>query len=69
MSDGRLKEGCQFYFLRVVFSLIFKIFNRLKGYKDLKGFSSMFEIHVNLLNVVEIKVLIWKKIFTNCSRK
>lgn len=34
-------------------------------FKDLKGFSLLFEIHINLLNVLEIKVLIWKFIFIN----
>lgn len=52
-----------FTFLVLVFGLLFKDYNWLKGYKDLKQFSSLFEIHVDFLNGVEIKVLIWKSIF------
>lgn len=52
-----------FTFLGSVFGLFFKDYNWLKGYKDLKQFSSLFEKHVDFLNGVEIKVLIWKSIF------
>ena len=66
MSDGRSKnEDICFTFLVSVFGLFFKNCSWFKVFKDLKGFSLLFEIHINLLNVLEIKVLIWKFIFIN----
>lgn len=52
-----------FTFLVSVFGLFLKDYNWLKGYKDLKLFSSLFETYVYFLNGVEIEVLIWKSTF------
>lgn len=56
-------------FLFLCLGYFFKDCNWLKGYKDLKLFSSLFETHVDFLNGVEIKILIWKSIFISLFQK